>query len=69
LAFTNVTTSRLVENCQELLKDLGAKNKAILRLIPGHAGIEGNEKADELARAGLKGTHCGPELFCGSPKV
>jgi hypothetical protein len=65
---SSVTTSRLVENCREKLNELGARNRVILRWVPGHAGIEGNEKADELARAGAKGTHCGPEPFCGIPK-
>lgn len=64
---SDVITSKLVENCRQILNTLAVKNKVILRWVPGHAGIEGNEKADELARRGAKETLCGPEPFCGIP--
>lgn len=65
---SKVITSRLVEDCLSRLNALGLLNRVILRWVPGHAGINGNECADELARFGAKGTQLGPEPFCGIPK-
>ncbi|XP_028174320.1 uncharacterized protein LOC114362934 [Ostrinia furnacalis] len=65
---SNLITSKLVENCMSRLNTLGERNRVTLRWVPGHAGIEGNENADELARAGAEGTQYGPEPFCGVPK-
>ena len=33
--------------------------------IPGHSGLEENEKADELARKGSSSQFIGPEPFFG----
>ena len=33
--------------------------------VPGHNGVEGNEKADEMARKGAETPFEGPEPFCG----
>lgn len=60
--------SRLIWDCIGVLKQLAKHNKVILMWVPGHAGIEGNEAADELARKGSEGPFIGPEPFCGTPK-
>ena len=44
--------SKLVRCCREELKVLGIQHKVSLCWVPGHEGIPGNEKADELARKG-----------------
>ena len=44
--------SKLVKCCREELKVLGTQHKVSLYWVPGHEGIPGNEKADELAREG-----------------
>ena len=33
--------------------------------VPGHSGVDGNEKADELARAGSDSEFIGPEPAIG----
>ena len=58
-------TSRLVWDCTVLLKELAKENIVKLIWTPGHSGIEGNEKADELAREGSINKLHGPEPFCG----
>jgi hypothetical protein len=42
----------------------------MLRLIwvPGHSNVEGNEKADQLAKLGADEPLLGPEPFCGITK-
>jgi ribonuclease HI len=43
-------TSRLVVECMDALSELAERNEVTLMWVPGHSGILGNEKADELAR-------------------
>jgi ribonuclease HI len=47
------TTSLLVQQCQKALNDISARHVVGLPWVPGHAGIRGNEVADELAGGGL----------------
>ena len=60
--------SRSVSDCLDTLNALGRSNKVNLIWVPGHEGIEGNEKADELAKKGATNPFVGPEPFCGVPK-
>ena len=58
-----------VRNCIEILNKLGSDNDLLVAWIPGHTGVYGNERADDLAKAGsLLGTGMyGPELFIPIP--
>lgn len=58
-------TSKLVWECIQLLQQLSNNNTVNLYWVPGHCGVEGNEKADELARLGSSEQLVGPEPFCG----
>lgn len=58
-------TSKLVWECIQLLQQLSNKNTVNLYWVPGHCGVDGNEKADELARLGSSKCLLGPEPFCG----
>lgn len=58
-------SSNLVWECTKLLQQLTERNTVNLYWVPGHSGIEGNEKADELARIGSTMSFTGPEPFCG----
>ncbi|XP_017490460.1 PREDICTED: uncharacterized protein LOC108378663 [Rhagoletis zephyria] len=47
-----VTKSKLVGECKVILRSVSQSNTVSLVWVPGHRNIEGNEKADELAKAG-----------------
>lgn len=59
--------SKIVEECKRNLNKLGDHHKITILWIPGHAGLPGNEKADELARKGSASTLIGtsPSLPIG----
>jgi ribonuclease HI len=55
------TRSKLAKECHEALQRLGRRHMVELTWTPGHHGIEGNERADVLAKQGTKATWYGPE--------
>ncbi|XP_062715525.1 uncharacterized protein LOC134291594 [Aedes albopictus] len=61
-------TSKIVWECVLLLQQLCINNTVNIYWVPGHCGIDGNEKADELARIGSNQPFLGPEPFCGVSK-
>ncbi|XP_029054748.2 uncharacterized protein LOC114882034 [Osmia bicornis bicornis] len=48
--------SKLVKDCALTLRQLSLNNRVKLLWVPGHAGIPGNERANELARLGATGS-------------
>ncbi|XP_046145656.1 uncharacterized protein LOC123988941 [Osmia bicornis bicornis] len=44
--------SKLVKDCALILRQLSLNNRVKLLWVPGHTGIPGNERANELARLG-----------------
>ena len=54
-------SSGVVLQCLEMLESLSRDNEVILTWVPGHSGVLGNEKADELARDGSSSDFVGPE--------
>jgi hypothetical protein len=55
------TMSSLVYQCQKALNDISTQYVVGLYWVPGHAGVRGNEPADELARSGSVLGFLGPE--------
>jgi ribonuclease HI len=62
---SHIIESRLVLECQNLLRQLTDRNRVTLMWVPGHQGIEGNEIADKLANRGAETKFIGPQPFCG----
>jgi ribonuclease HI len=58
-------SARSVLKSRLALETLAERNKVSLMWVPGHSGIEGNEKADVLARAGSNADFVGPEPALG----
>ena len=59
------TTSPLVQQCQKALNDISTQSAVGLYWVPGNAGIQGNEIADELAMGGSNLGFLGPEPALG----
>ncbi|CAG0888607.1 unnamed protein product [Cyprideis torosa] len=49
------TRSKMIEECHLTLNRLARERMVTLRWIPGHQGVEGNERADDLAKQGAWG--------------
>jgi hypothetical protein len=57
--------SPLVQQCQKALNDISTWHVVGLYWVPGYAGVQGNEIADELARGSSVVKFVGPELTLG----
>jgi ribonuclease HI len=64
-ALQAVRTSPLVQQCQKALNDISTRQAVGLYWVPGHAGVQGNEIADELARNGSALKFVQPEPALG----
>ena len=68
LAIQNsIVKSNTVLTCIKNLNILGKDNDVTIAWTPGHTGIQGNEKADILAKSGSALNCSGPEPFISIP--
>ncbi|XP_033212494.1 ribonuclease H1-like [Belonocnema kinseyi] len=58
-------TSQLVWECKKALNKLAEKSEVAFIWVPGHTGIKGNGKADQLLRIGAAGEYIGPKKVLG----
>jgi ribonuclease HI len=58
--------SKLVWECQQSLVKLVEHKRIQLVWVPGHNGIDGNEKAQKLARIGCSHPLKGPQCAIGT---
>ena len=59
------TTPLLFQQCHKALNDISTRYVVGLYWVPGHAGMQGNEIADELMRGGSVWGFLGPEPALG----
>ncbi|KAJ8923468.1 hypothetical protein NQ315_010046 [Exocentrus adspersus] len=59
------TRSKLVQECGDVLESLDRQKEVGLVWVPGHMGIPGNERADQLARLGSGESPQGPKPILG----
>jgi len=52
-----------VKECKRKLNQLARQNQVTVTWVPGHRGIDGNEKADQAARQAAQSAVEGPEPF------
>jgi len=64
-ALKAVRTSPLVHQCQKALNDISTQHAAGLYWVPGHAGVGGNEIADEFAWGSSALRFLGPQPALG----
>ena len=64
-ALKTVRTFPLVQQCQKALNDISTRYAVRLYWVPKHAGVRGNEIADELTRGGSGLGFLGPEPALG----
>ena len=60
-------TSKIVFECRKLLEQVACDHETTLVWVPGHMGIELNEKADWLAQVAARTRLQGPEPMIGIP--
>jgi ribonuclease HI len=53
--------SKLVQECRNALDNLGSTRQLTIQWVKAHAGTDGNEEADKLARRGANSAYIGPE--------